>query len=316
MDAAERSLLADTLEAALRGADTDAALAGIGWLELLDAEPRDAIGLVFGALGAADRTATALDDVVVSALGLQPRADLAVLLPQFGAWAVPGRIDGEQADAIGLTTARAVTAGDLLVVCTTETGLHARTVPMASVEIRAVQGVDPDGGLQVARVQPVAGVDVGLDATAWEAAVAFGRRAIAHQIAGATRTMLTLARDHALDRIQFGRPIASFQAVRHRLADALVAVEALDATLGAAGDEPNPLTAALAKATAGRTAQTVAAHCQQVLAGIGFTTDHPFHRYLKRTMLLEGIFGSADAIAIDIGRQLLATRRVPTLIEL
>jgi alkylation response protein AidB-like acyl-CoA dehydrogenase len=128
--------------------------------------------------------------------------------------------------------------------------------------------------------------------------------------------MLTLARDHALERVQFGRPIASFQAVRHRLADALVAREALDATLQAAADEPNGLTAALAKATAGRTAQGVATHCQQVLAGIGFTTDHRFHRFLKRTMLLEGLFGSADAIARDVGRQLLAARHVPTLIEL
>ncbi|MGO9872784.1 MAG: acyl-CoA dehydrogenase family protein, partial [Acidimicrobiia bacterium] len=136
------------------------------------------------------------------------------------------------------------------------------------------------------------------------------------QIAGASRTMLTLACDHALGRVQFGRPIASFQAVRHRLADALVAIEALDATLRAARDEPNVLTAALAKATAGRTAQTVAAHCQQVLAGVGFTTDHPFHRFLKRTMLLEGFFGAADAIVLDVGRQLLAARRVPTLIEL
>ena len=128
--------------------------------------------------------------------------------------------------------------------------------------------------------------------------------------------MLALARTHALERVQFDRPIASFQAVRHRLADALVAVEALDATLGAAADEPNGLTAALAKATAGRTAKTVATHCQQVLAGIGFTTDHPFHRFLKRTMVLEGLFGSSDEITVAVGRQLLAACRVPTLIEL
>ena len=135
-----------------------------------------------------------------------------------------------------------------------------------------------------------------LDANAWEAAVALGRRAIAHQMAGASRAMLELARAHALERVQFGRPIGRFQAVRHRLAEALVAIEALDAALTAAADEPTATTAALAKALAGRTARTVAAHCQQVLAGIGFTTDHPFHRYLKRTMLLEGLFGSADEI--------------------
>ncbi len=104
--------------------------------------------------------------------------------------------------------------------------------------------------------------------------------------------------------------------MRHRLADALVAIEALDATLGAAADEPSPETAALAKAVAGRTARTVAAHCQQVLAGVGFTTDHPFHGYLKRTMVLDGLFGSADDIVVDIGRRLLRTRTVPTLIEL
>ena len=43
-----------------------------------------------------------------------------------------------------------------------------------------------------------------------------------------------------------------------------------------------------------------------MLAGIGFTTDHPFHRFLKRTMVLDGLFGSADEIAVDLGRQLLA----------
>jgi alkylation response protein AidB-like acyl-CoA dehydrogenase len=128
--------------------------------------------------------------------------------------------------------------------------------------------------------------------------------------------MLALARSHALERLQFGRPVAQFQAVRHRLADALVAVEALEATLAAAREEANSDTAALAKAVAGRTARTVAAHCQQVLAGIGFTTQHPFHRFLKRTLALEGLFGSADEIVLDVGRQLLATRRVPTLIEL
>jgi len=318
MEAAERTLLEATVRAALAdtAASTDAALTDVGWLEMLEVEPRDAVGIVFGALGATNTMATALDDVVVSALGLVPRADLAVLLPPFGTWDVPGRIDGGHADALGLTTARAVTARDLVVVCTTGSDLRAPTVAVSSADLRAVRGIDPDGGFHLAHLEQVAGVAVRLEPPAWETSVAFGRRAVAHQIAGATRTMLTLACDHALERVQFGRPIASFQAVRHRLADALVALEALDATLQAAGDEPNVLTAALAKATAGRTAHSVASHCQQVLAGIGFTTDHPFHRFVKRTMLLEGLFGSADAIALDLGRQLLAARQIPTLIEL
>ena len=85
-----------------------------------------------------------------------------------------------------------------------------------------------------------AAVATRLDPAAWQSAVALGRRAVAHQIAGASRAMLDLARTHALERVQFGRPIARFQAVRHRLADALVAVEALEATLtrGQGGAEP------------------------------------------------------------------------------
>ena len=104
--------------------------------------------------------------------------------------------------------------------------------------------------------------------------------------------------------------------MRHRLAEALVAIEALDATLAAAADEPGVPTARLAKAIAGRTAHTVATHCQQVLAGIGFTTDHPFHRYLKRTILLDGLFGSSDELVTAIGHSLLEARAVPTLIDL
>ncbi len=60
--------------------------------------------------------------------------------------------------------------------------------------------------------------------------------------------MLSLARQHALDRVQFGRPIASFQAVRHRLAETLVAIEGAESTLRAATDDLGCL---LAKAAAG-----------------------------------------------------------------
>jgi hypothetical protein len=284
---------------------------------MLDAEPDDAIAIVFESLGATGTASTALDDVMAAALGTQPRPDLAVLLPPFAAWEPPGAAAGDHVAALGLATARVAHARDLLVVGRAASGCCGVTVAASSAELRPVRGLDPDAGLHtvtVALLTPATG-DAIDDAT-WGAAVALGRRAAAHEIAGACRTMLDLACEHALGRVQFGRPVASFQAVRHRLAEALVAVEALDATLRAAADQPSVPTAALAKATAGHTLRTVAAHCQQVLAGIGFTTDHAFHRFLKRTMVLNGLFGSADGIAIDLGWQLLATRSVPTLIDL
>jgi len=135
------------------------------------------------------------------------------------------------------------------------------------------------------------------------------------QVGGAQRCM-EMSVEYSKERLQFGRPVAQFQAVRHRLADVLVAVEALDSALTAARDEPRAETAALAKGIAGRAYGTVARHCQQVLAGVGFTTDYPFQRFLKRALVLEGLFGSADEIALDVGRRLLAAREAPPLIEL
>ncbi|HSQ32702.1 MAG TPA: acyl-CoA dehydrogenase family protein [Gemmatimonadaceae bacterium] len=316
MEETVRGAIADALATADAGADIDAVLAKLGWLEMLHDRPNDAIGLVFGALGATNATATALDDVLATALGREPRANLAVLLPPFATWDAPGRLQGSDFHATGLGTARAARARELLVACTTASETWAVVVPAAVAEARRVHGVDPDGGLHAIRVQGGAEGATRIDPAAWSAAVALGRCAIAHQSAGACRAMLDLARTHALERQQFGRPIARFQAVRHRLAEALVAVEALEATLTVAGEEPGPETAALAKAVAGRTSRTVSRHVQQVLAGIGFTTEHRFHRFLKRTLALEGLFGSADEIVLDVGRRLLATRHVPTLIEL
>jgi len=324
IDAEERAAMAETVRGALVGAlardggdaNVDDVLSALGWREMLEDHPDDAIDVVFGALGATNATATALDDLVVSALGQAPRADVAVLLPGLAAWAPPGRIDAGALQADGLATGRVTHAREIVVVCGPESEPWMSVVPTRSADVRAVRGLDPDMRLRSIHVDGDGTGATRLDAAAWRSAVALGRRAVAHQIAGAGRTMLDLARTHALERVQFGRPIARFQAVRHRLAEVLVAVESLEAALDAARDEPGPETAALAKAVAGRTAHAVSRHCQQVLAGVGFTTEHPFHRFLKRTMTLEGLFGSADAIVLEVGRRLLAERRVPTLIDL
>jgi hypothetical protein len=330
MDAAERQLLDETVrtavtDAVVSGADAaavDKVLTDLGWLEMLEAEPRDATAIVFTALGLANGAASALDDVIATALGVAPRPDLAVVLPAYGTWDAPGRVEHPAVRATGLATQRITGASEVLVVCISEgDDVTAVTVPSTAADAAPAHGADADGGLHTVRIEATATssaelASVSLEPSAWADAVAAGRRAVAHQISGASRTALELARTHAVEREQFGRSISKFQAVRHRLAEALVAIEALDATLGAAWDEPGPMTAALASAQSGRTARVVATHCQQVLAGIGFTTDHPFHRYLKRTMALEGLFGTTDEIVVDLGRQLLHTRKVPRLIEL
>src|SRR5262245_61922406 len=120
IDANERGVMEETVRGAIANAlatadaDIDAVLARVGWLEMLGDEPGDAIDIVFSALGATNATATALDDVVASALGQEPRADLAVLLPRFAAWDPPGRIAADDVQAQGLATGRAATAGEML----------------------------------------------------------------------------------------------------------------------------------------------------------------------------------------------------------
>ena len=159
----------------------------------------------------------------------------------------------------------------------------------------------PRSACSRSRANSTSGTATQPGAADWPAAVALGQLALGHELVGAGRAMLELARTHALERMQFGRPIGTFQAVRHRLAESLVAVEAAAALLDAAWEDPSPVTAAMAKAFAGRSARTVARHCQQVLAGIGFTTEHPLHLSVRRTIVLDQLLGAGSLLTRQLG---------------
>jgi hypothetical protein len=142
------------------------------------------------------------------------------------------------------------------------------------------------------------------------------RLALGWWLVGSSRAMLSLARQHALDRVQFGKPIASFQAIRHRLAETLVAIEGAQAALQLATDEPGALASLLAKAAAGQAALTAAKHCQQVLGGIGFTAEHDLHRHVKRVLVLDGLFGSSRELTREAGAVLRDKGYAPRLAQL
>lgn len=146
--------------------------------------------------------------------------------------------------------------------------------------------------------------------------VAEARVAVGWWLVGSARAMLSLARRHAMDRVQFGKPIASFQAVRHRLAETLVAIEGAEATLTLPGADNPDLTALLAKAAAGKAALTAAKHCQQVLGGIGFTEEHDLHRHVKRALVLDGLLGSSRELTKKAGAGLRARGSAPRLAQL
>lgn len=311
----ERSL-AHAVESAT-GPKLDTALDDLGWLDALALDPQAAIATLFAVQGAANSTSSALDAVLATSLlshewVTSVATTPAVILPGLGtgADAVPGTLDNDRVTVSGLATAALGHAGLALVA--TDAGTIA-TVTVADLTVEPISGMDPALGLYrvSGTVEPA-----GVSAADWEAAVALGRLALSAEMIGACRTMLELARTHALERIQFGVPISSFQAVRHRLAEALVAIEAAAASCDGAWSDPTPFTAMVAKATAGRSTRTVARHCQQVLAGVGFTAEHDFHLYQKRALIVGQLFGDAKSLTADVGAKLLDRGALPSLLSL
>jgi alkylation response protein AidB-like acyl-CoA dehydrogenase len=116
------------------------------------------------------------------------------------------------------------------------------------------------------------------------------------QVGGAQRC-LEMSVAYAKERVQFGRPIGSFQAIKHKCADMLVEVEAARSTAQYAGwalsteDEDLPVAAALAKARCSDAYLAVASETIQVHGGIGFTWEHDAHLYFKRAKTDQLLFG-------------------------
>jgi alkylation response protein AidB-like acyl-CoA dehydrogenase len=125
--------------------------------------------------------------------------------------------------------------------------------------------------------------------------------AMSAEMLGAADRVLEMTVDYAKDRVQFGRPIGGFQAVKHRCADMLVDVEGMrSATYYAgwavgAGDADASAAASVAKVWSSDAARRVMASGLQVHGGIGFTWEHDLHLFLKRSQLDQMSFGDAAA---------------------
>ncbi|GAY19155.1 acyl-CoA dehydrogenase family protein [Mycobacterium sp. shizuoka-1] len=103
----------------------------------------------------------------------------------------------------------------------------------------------------------------------------------AEQIGAAARCLdLTVA--YTKERVQFGRPIGSFQALKHRMADLYVAVQSARALVGDAVAQPTPVSAALARLSATEAFTTVAGEAIQLHGGIAITWEHDIQLYFKR----------------------------------
>jgi alkylation response protein AidB-like acyl-CoA dehydrogenase len=201
-----------------------------------------------------------------------------------GGWRVDGTargvLDGAAADDLLVLSATAEGSALLLVDGTAE-----------GVVRRAVETIDltrelADITFTRAAARPVAMGHAVVDAVQGAADIA--TIVLAAEQLGGCQTMLDRTAEHARTHIQFGRPIGSFQAVRHRCADMLVATEhARSAVYHAAwaadtGIDDVALASSLAHVVASAAHTEVSGGALQLHGGIGFTWEHPTHLYLKR----------------------------------
>jgi alkylation response protein AidB-like acyl-CoA dehydrogenase len=185
-------------------------------------------------------------------------------------------------------------------------GVGAFVVPRDALALDPVATLDPSRRL--ARLT-LDGVRVGVDrclgepgratSGALRRAVEVATAALALEMVGTCQAIFDVTLEYAKQREQFGVPIGSFQAIKHKFADMLVALERARATgyfaalTIAEDDDRRALAVSTAKAAAGDCARLIAKEGIQIHGGIGYTWEHDMHLYVRRVKAGAALFGTA-----------------------
>ncbi|HEX2850354.1 MAG TPA: acyl-CoA dehydrogenase family protein [Acidimicrobiales bacterium] len=198
-------------------------------------------------------------------------------------------LDGHTANLI-IVAARADGGLSLFAVDGDASGLT-RT-PLATMDQTRKQAKLEFSGTPARLIGTAGGADAALQKTLDLAAIALS----AEEVGGAQKC-LEMSVEYAKVRVQFGRPIGSFQAIKHKCADMLLEVESAKSAAYYAGwaaaddSEEVPVVASLAKAYCSEAYFHAAAENIQIHGGIGFTWEHPAHLYFKRAKSSELFLG-------------------------
>jgi len=230
-----------------------------------------------------------------------PREVALVATPVAGGYLLEGVksyvVDGHVADLLVVAARVAGTVGDAglaLFTLRADSGGVERRLLESMDATRKIARIDFHG----AHADLLGNLDDGvkpLVRTLDQAAIA-----LANEMVGGAQTLFDSAVDYAKLRVQFGRTIGSFQAIKHKCADMLLDVElaksaAYYAAQTAAADDPEwPALACLAKAAASETYLRIAAECIQIHGGIGFTWDNDTHLWFKRAKSSEVFLGQPN----------------------
>lgn len=206
-------------------------------------------------------------------------------------WKIEGKaglvLDGASCEIL-LVAANTPAGPSLFEVDVAAPGLHRAPVPTLDLT-RRIAAID-FAGVPGRLIGQPGRADAILAETLDRALVALA----AEQLGGA-RACLEMSVDYARTRFQFSRPIGSFQAIKHKCADMLVAVEAAAAALACALEDeaaaPAPARASLAKAICSEAFDLCATHNIQIHGGIGFTWEHNAHLYFRRAKASRALLG-------------------------
>lgn len=206
------------------------------------------------------------------------------------------------------------TAGLIIVAARTAAGVSLFAVDgdAAGLERTALSTMDQTRKQAKLTLSGTPATLIGTDGAGWDTLEAMLDRAAvglaAEQVGGAQK-VLDMSVEYAKDRVQFGRPIGSFQAIKHKCADMLLEVESAKsaayyaAWCAAEENDELPAMASLAKSYCSEAYFHATAENIQIHGGIGFTWEHPAHLYFKRAKSSELLFGDPT-----YHRELLAER--------
>jgi alkylation response protein AidB-like acyl-CoA dehydrogenase len=197
---------------------------------------------------------------------------------------------------------------DLFLVTATDAGRAGLSqllvpLPQPGLSIRVLQGLDLTRRLCEVRFEGAEVPEASLLGAPGEAGPAIQRQLQlagvlqCAEASGATSHLLDITVQYAKDRVQFGRPIGSFQVIKHKLADMLIRLEAVQAAthyaaLALADSLPDADEAvAVAKSYVGETFSQIAGEALQVHGGIGFTWEHDVHLFVRRAKADEARYG-------------------------
>lgn len=303
-----RSALDSTL-ADSAAADVAQLLKGLGWADVEAEDPTTAAQLLYTAIGENLAPVAIIGDLARDVLGAADPAP-GLLFARGGPHPLlAGCVaDGEvRLDALGLADLKP-TEPIAAVLQLDDDGLALWSGSVApTISIAALDGWDSEltWTLVTGTVPAETGRLTPLDDDSYEAATAAVRRAAAQILVGCAGRMLRIAIDHVTSRYQFGRPIGSYQAVQHALADVHVAVTAAQRLAVTAWGSAAPSDGALALISASRAYAIAAAQAQQVCGGMGMSWEFPLHRYVVRGAAIDALAGDRAALTQSIGERLL-----------